>query len=114
MSPALVFVMPATVSALLALVTGLGYRQHRRAYLRWWTCVWGAAALYYLTIISVALAASSNQDLFARLGLLGSVLGWVRVVGIWSGAQLLVDRPVPRRTWIFVGLVSLVWAGCIF
>src|SRR5919202_4725115 len=109
MSPAVVFVVPCVVTAVLSLVTGLAYRHAHRAYLRWWTGVWGVAALFYLAYISAALSGPANADVFAHLGVAGSVLGWLRVVGFWSGSRLLIDRPVGWRTWAVVGGLSLVW-----
>src|SRR5918994_1603097 len=109
MSPALVFVVPAVVTAVLSLVTALAYRHARRPYLLWWTGVWIVAVLFYLAYISVALSGPANADVFAHFGLAASVLGWLRVVGFWSGARMLIDRPIGRRTWASVGAVSLVW-----
>src|SRR5919199_5480904 len=109
MSPAMVFVVPEVVTVVLSLVTGLAYRHARRPYLRWWTGVWLVAALFYLAYISAALSGPANADVFTHFGLAASVLGWLRVVGFWSGARLLVDRPIGPKTWTVVGVVSLVW-----
>ena len=109
MSPALVFVVPEVVTAVLALVTGLAYRHARRSYLRWWTGVWLVAALFYLAYISTALSGPANADVFAHLGLAASVLGWLRVAGFWSGARLLVGRAIPGLTWTVLGGLSVLW-----
>ncbi len=109
MSPALVFVVPAVVAAVLTLVTGLAARNARRPYLFWWTGVWAIASVYYLAVIFSALSGPANSDVLARFGLVASVLGWLRVVGFWSGARVLIDRPIGWRTWGLVGAVSVAW-----
>jgi signal transduction histidine kinase len=109
MSPALVFVVPLVVTTVLSLVTSLAYRHACRPYLRWWTGVWLVAVLFYLAYISAALSGPAQADVFAQFGLAASLLGWLRVVGFWSGARLLVDRPIGARTWTAVGLVSVLW-----
>jgi signal transduction histidine kinase len=113
MSPALVFVVPAAVSLVLTLVTGLAYRHARRGYLRWWAIVWAVAFLYYLTVFAAALAGPSGGDVFARLGVVGSVLGWARVVGFWSGARILAERPIGLPLWGAVAVASLAWAWLV-
>ena len=109
MSPAFVFVVPAVVTAVLAVVTGLAYARTRTAYLLWWAVVWGLAVVYYLTFISSSMAGSQQTDIFANIGVVTAALGWARVVGLWSGARLLVNRPVSRRTWGVLLPVSFVW-----
>lgn len=109
MSPAFVFVVPAVVTAVLAVVTGLAYARTRTAYLLWWAVVWGLAVVYYLTFISSSMAGSQQADIFANIGVVTAALGWARVVGLWSGARLLVNRPVSRRTWGVLLPVSFVW-----
>src|ERR687886_2934619 len=109
MSPAMVFVVPEVVTVVLSLVTGLAYRHARRPYLRWWTGVWLIAALFYLAYISAALSGPANADVFAHFGLAASLSGWLRVIGFWSGARLLVDRPIGRTTWTAVGAMSALW-----
>jgi signal transduction histidine kinase len=108
-SPALVFVVPLAVTAVLACVTGLAYRHARRPYLLWWTGVWLVAVAFYLAYILAALSGPANADVFASFGLAASVLGWMRVVGFWAGARLLIDRRIGRRTWAAVAVVSVVW-----
>src|SRR5918911_1554081 len=80
-SPAMVFVVPLAVTAVLACVTGLAYRHARRPYLGWWTGVWAVAVVYYLAVTSAALTGPASADVLARFGLVASVLGWMRVVG---------------------------------
>jgi signal transduction histidine kinase len=109
MSPALVFVVPLAVSVVLVLVTGLGYWQTRRAYLGWWAVVWLIAVLWYLAFTFVALTGPGQADVFAHLGVAATLLGWARVVGIWSGARLLAGRPLGRRGWLAVAGLSLIW-----
>jgi len=95
-SPALVFVVPAVVTAVLTVVTGLVYVRTRRTYLRWWTFVWGLAAVYYAAFMYYSMPGSQQADAFTNIGVVTAALGWTRVVGIWSGARLLVDRPIGR------------------
>ena len=113
MSPAMIFVVPVVVTAVLTCVTALAYRHARRPYLRWWTGVWGVAVLFYLSYISAALSGPANADVFASFGLLASALGWLRVVGFWTGARQLIDRRLTRRGWLLVGLVSVAWTALV-
>ncbi len=113
MSPVLVFVVPAVVTAVLAMVTGLAYGRSHRPYLFWWTAVWVLAVVYYLAFIASTAAASAQSDVFANIGAVMLLLGWVRVVAIWGGARLLADRPVGWRTWAVVGVMSLVWLALV-
>src|SRR5262249_23854826 len=112
-SPALVFVVPSVVTAVLAAVTALTYMRTRKKYLRWWASVWGLAVVYYAAFISSSMLASPQADLFANIGLVTAGLGWARVVGIWSGARLLVNRPVGRALWAGVVVVSVAWLGLV-
>jgi signal transduction histidine kinase len=109
----MVFVVPLVVTMVLMSVTGLAYRHARRPYLRWWTGVWGVAVLFYLSYISAALTGPANADVFASFGLLASGLGWLRVVGFWTGARQLIDRRLTRRGWLLVGLVSVAWTAVV-
>ena len=113
MSPAMVFVVPLVVTTVLMTVTGLAYRHARRRYLLWWTGVWGVAVLFYLAYISAALTGPSNADVFASFGVLASALGWLRVVGFWTGARQLIDRRLSRRGWLVVGGVTVAWVGLV-
>jgi signal transduction histidine kinase len=112
-SPAFVFVVPAVVTAVLAAVTGLSYARTRRGYLRWWAIVWGLAVLYYVVFMYTSMLGSQQADVFASIGLVTAALGWVRVVGIWSGVRLLVDRPIGRGTWAAVAVVTLAWLALV-
>jgi signal transduction histidine kinase len=113
MSPAMVFVVPLVVTMVLTGVTGLAYRHARRPYLLWWTGVWGVAVVFYLSYISAALTGPANADVFASFGLLASGLGWLRVVGFWTGARELMDRRLTRRGWLVLGAVSLAWTALV-
>jgi signal transduction histidine kinase len=113
MSPAMVFVVPLVVTTVLTSVTGLAYRHARRPYLLWWTGVWGVAVLFYLGFISAALTGPANADVFASFGVLASALGWLRVVGFWTGARQLIDRRLSRRGWLVVGGVTAAWIALV-
>jgi signal transduction histidine kinase len=113
MSPAMVFVVPVVVTAVLTGVTGLAYRHARRPYLLWWTGVWAVAVMYYLAVTSAALSGPAGADVLARFGLLTSALGWLRVVGFWTGARQLIDRRISRRGWLFLAAVSVAWTALV-
>jgi hypothetical protein len=108
MSPVLVFVVPAVVTAVLGIVTGLAYGRSHRPYLLWWTAVWVLALVYYLVFIASTVAASAQSDVFANVGAVMLLLGWLRVVAIWGGARLLTNRPVGWRTRAVVGRRTVV------
>lgn len=111
MSPALVFVVPAAVAIVLAIVTGLAYWHARRAYLAWWAGAWLVSLAYYLAVMASVLVGQGQADLFSQLGLLATALGWARGVGLLIGARVLADAPLNHRFWTLVGAVA---AGCLF
>src|SRR3954470_15321547 len=108
MSPAMIFVVPAVTAVMLALASGLAYRHTGRRYLLWWTGVWLVSVAYYLAVMVSVLTGQSQTDLFSQIGLLSTLLGWLRGAGLWAGARVLADRPVGGRFWLTGAGISAV------
>jgi signal transduction histidine kinase len=94
MSPAMIFVVPAVTAVMLALASGVAYRQTGRRYLLWWTGVWLVSLAYYVAVMLSVLVGRSQTDLFTQLGLLTTLLGWLRGASLWAGARVLAGRSV--------------------
>src|ERR671929_673001 len=109
MPSAFIYVVPAGVSLVLALLTAIAYWQVGRPYLRVWAIVWAVTVLYYLTLTQVVLASEPRGDTFAMLGLGAALFGWARAVGFWLGTRAMVGRPVGRRTLAALGAATVVW-----
>ena len=92
MSPAMIFVVPAVTAVMLALASGVAYRQTGRRYLLWWTGIWLVNLAYYIAVMLSVLFGQSQTDLFTQLGLLTTLLGWLRGAGLWTGARVLAGR----------------------
>ena len=97
MSPAMIFVVPAVTAVMLALASGLAYRQTGRRYLLWWTGVWLVSLAYYVAVMLSVLAGQGQADLFTRFGLLTTLLGWLRGASLWAGARILAGNQVGLR-----------------
>src|SRR5579884_73462 len=113
MPSAFVFVVPAGVSLVLALLTAAAYHQARRGYLAVWAAAWAVAVLYYLALIGAVMAGDPAGDVFGMLGPAGTTLGWARAVVFWLGARWLVGKPPSRRLVALLLLGTLLWLGCV-
>src|SRR5215207_468753 len=106
MSPAMIFVVPAVTAVMLALASGVAYRQTGRHYLLWWTGVWLVSLVYYVAVMLSVLFGQGQTDLFTQLGLLTTLLGWLRGAGLWAGARVLAGQPVGPRFFLVVAAIS--------
>ena len=104
MSPAMIFVVPAVTAVMLALASGVAYRQTGRHYLLWWTGVWLVNLAYYVAVMLSVLFGQSQTDLFSQLGLLidaAGVAAWGRPLGrrveFWRPAGRSEILPARRR-----------------
>ena len=48
----------------------------------------------------------SQTDLFTQLGLLTTLLGWLRGAGLWTGARVLAGRPVGVRFFLLAAAIA--------
>lgn len=111
MSPAMIFAVPIMMSVVLAVVSGLAYRQMPRRYLLWWTGVWVISLAYYLAVVGSVLAGQGQADIFSQLGLFTTTFGWLRGASFWAAARVFVGRSVGRGFALaVVGIAaSLFW-----
>jgi signal transduction histidine kinase len=108
MSPAMIFVVPAVTAVMLALASGVAYRQTGYRYLLCWTGIWLISLAYYVAVLISVLLGQGQADLFTQLGLITTLLGWLRGAGLWAGARVLVGRPVGARFGLLVAGIAAV------